>query len=287
MAQTTRERIIANRGRRKLSRAQIAAGFGGKRRRSSLRKPRRPHSHRTNARRRSNRRSNSGEIIGYTFAQPARKNKGRKKHMAAKHRKTYRRRARSNRSGHRRVNRMRSNAPRHHYYKQHRRRGSRSAYRRRRGNPGEMGMGRISDIAMNAVFVIAGAVGSKLLAQMVLGSNNTGVVGYAANAIAGGVLWFLAEKVMRNKTAANGVIAGTAVTIILRLMSDYTPFGQYLALSGFGDYQAQQFASPQVLVDPVGSAQIAPPNWFPAPIAAPAGGSGVGYLYGGSGDSLY
>jgi hypothetical protein len=144
-------------------------------------------------------------------------------------------------------------------------------------------MGRVSDIAINAVFVIAGALGSKLLTQMVLGSNNVGAVGYAGNAVAGGILWFLAEKIIKNRNAANGVIAGTAVQIILRLLNDYTPFGQYLALSGVGDYQAQQFASPQVLVDPYNSAQISPPNWFPPAVAMPAavGVKGVGELYGG------
>lgn len=155
----------------------------------------------------------------------------------------------------------------------------------RRRNPGE-GMGRISSIAINAVFVIVGAVGSKLLAQMVLGANNTGVVGYAANAIAGGAMWFVAEKVMHNKDAANGIIAGTAVEIILRLINDYTPFGSYVSGLGMGDYQAQAWLSPQVLVDPYKNATIQfPQGMLPAAVAMPAAvgvtSSGVGDLYGG------
>jgi len=149
-----------------------------------------------------------------------------------------------------------------------------------------MGMGNITGLAMNAVFVIAGAVGSKLLTQMVLGSNNVGVIGYAGNAVAGGVLWFLAEKVLKNRQAAHGVIAGTAVQIVLRLLSDYTPFGQYLALSGFGDYQAQSFVTPQVLVDPFNSAEIQIPPAYRALAAPMPVGKGMGSSsdYGGGGD---
>jgi hypothetical protein len=246
----------------------------------------RANSSRSNHRRRS--RSNKGEIIGYTFAQPARKNKGRT-HMAATKTSKKARRARYRKA---RANRVRKNAPRHHYYK-HRRKVRMNRGRRR--NPGMLGTGRLSSIAINAVFVIVGAVGSKLLAQMVLGTNNTGVVGYAANAIAGGAMWFVAEKVMHNTDAANGIIAGTAVEIILRLINDYTPFGSYVAGLGMGDYQAQAWLTPQVLVDPYKNANIQWPQGLlsavtpPPAVAMPASvgiQSGMGDLYGGK-SSLY
>ena len=116
----------------------------------------------------------------------------------------------------------------------------------------------------NAIFVIVGALGSKLGAQAVLGSNNVGVVGYAANAAAGFVLWFLAEKVMKSRAAAQGIVAGTLVQIILRIINDYTPFGSYVANLGMGDYQMQSFVIPQVLVDPWRNADIrVPPGWGP------------------------
>jgi riboflavin transporter FmnP len=130
--------------------------------------------------------------------------------------------------------------------------------------------GGVGNLAMNAVFVIAGAVGSKLLTQLVLGANNTGMVGYAGNAVAGGVMWFLAEKVLKNREAAKGVIAGTAVQIVLRLINDYTPFGSYVANLGMGDYQAQSFVTPQVLVDPFNSAEIQIPAAYRALAAVPA-----------------
>lgn len=281
MAQTVRERIIANKGKRKLTAKQIRF-FGTPKQKAALRATRRrSHSHRTNTARRSKRR-NKGEIIGYTFAQPAsRKNRG--KMAATKAKKTRKRRARS--GGHR-VNRRRNTGRRMNYVHHRRRRNP----GRRRRNPGE-GMGRISSIAINAVFVIVGAVGSKLLAQMVLGSNNTGIVGYAANAIAGGVMWFVAEKVMHNKDAANGIIAGTAVEIILRLINDYTPFGSYVSGLGMGDYQAQAWLTPQVLVNPYKDATIQWPQGLLSAVTPPPAatmpaqvGVGMGDLYGGSSD---
>jgi len=248
----------------------------------------RANSSRSNHRRRS--RSNKGEIIGYTFAQPAsRKNRGRK--MAA----TKTKRRRRARSGGHRVNRRRNTGRRRNFV-HHRRRGTmRRMNRGRRRNPGMLGTGRISSIAINAVFVIVGAVGSKLLAQMVLGTNNTGVVGYAANAIAGGAMWFVAEKVMHNTDAANGIIAGTAVEIILRLINDYTPFGSYVAGLGMGDYQAQAWLTPQVLVDPYKNANIQWPQGLLSAVTPPPAAvmpasvgiaSGMGDLYGGK-SSLY
>jgi len=183
-------------------------------------------------------------------------------------------------------NRARVNPARHHVVR-HRRRHRSNPGRRRyhvRRNPG---MGRITDIAINATFVIVGALGSKLLTQMVLGANNVGLIGYAGNAVAGGILWFVAEKFLKNKEAANGIVSGTAVQIILRLINDYTPFGQYVSSLGMGDYQAQAFVTPQVLVDPYNNATIAIPGpWQPQMLPAPAAasGSGVGDLYGGRSD---
>lgn len=207
-------------------------------------------------------RRNIGEIVGFSLASG---NPGRKAgHMKKKSAK------KSSRPRGYGASKYRSNPGR---------KGSHSVkhYRRRRGNPGMLG-GLGGDVT-NAVFVIVGALGSKLGAQAVLGSNNVGLIGYVANAAAGGILWFLTEKVMHNRAAASGVIAGTLVQIILRVINDYTPFGSYVAQLGMGDYQMQSFVTPQVLVDPWNSADIAiPPGWGPAaaPAALPAGTSAGG-----------
>lgn len=150
-----------------------------------------------------------------------------------------------------------------------------------RRNPGALGGGGLTNSITNALFVIVGALGSKLGAQAALGTNNTGPMGYFANAVAGGLLWFGASKLMHNKSASDGVISGTLVQIILRILNDFTPFGSYVNQLGMGDYQAQSFVTPQVLVDPLNSAQIkVPAGWAPKTVvmqaAAPMGSGGGG-----------
>jgi len=192
------------------------------------------------------------------------------------------------------TNRRRRHATRHNRRRHHRRRNPGSVsvtrfnrrhhHRRYRRNPG--GAGRLVDLGMTALFTVVGAVGSKLGTQMLLGANNVGLIGYAGNAAVGGVLWFIAEKFVHNKAAANGMIAGTAVQIVIRLINDYTPFGQYVSNLGVGDYQAQAFVTPQVLVDPYNSAQISIPAGWGAPAALPAAaGAGLsGSIYDGQGN---
>lgn len=252
------------------------------------------------------RKRNVGQILGFVL--PA-GNPGRKRGSMAKARKNRGRKAKSN-PGHRKHHRR---AAAHHTTHRRRRRTMNPGHRhhRRRRNPGMMG--GIGPAITNAVFVIVGALGSKVAAQAVLGSNNVGLTGYAGNAAAGGILWFLTEKVMKNRAAANGVVAGTLVQIILRVINDYTPYGSYVSGLGMGDYQMQSFVTPQVLTNPWKNADVQIPNgWgagapraaLPVPVAsagpkqmngspAPAGAmtaaagvSGFGGLYGGS-SSLY
>lgn len=220
--------------------------------------------------------ANPGQIIGFTLGNP-----GRKVSMANTKKKHH---PKSHMAG----------GYSHSKYKHNP--GHKQQHRATRRNPGMLG--GVGPLVTNALFVIVGALGSKLGAQVVLGTRNVGPVGYAGNAAAGGVLWFLAEKVMKNRNAATGIIAGTAVQIILRLINDYTPFGQYVAQLGMGDYQMQSFVTPQVLVDPWRSAEIAAPlspggvipASTPMPGIRPAGAPGApgapglgGGLYGGGG----
>jgi len=219
-------------------------------------------------------RRNPGEILGFTLGNPGRK-RGSSMAKRAKKSRGY---AKS---------RYKANPARKHH----------SKYRGRRHhrNPG---LGALTPMVTNAVFVIVGALGTKLATQAVLGTNNVGLVGYAGNAAAGGLLWFLTSKVMKNPAASSGVIAGTIVQIVLRIIHDYTPFGQYVAQLGMGDYQMQSFVTPQVLVDPWRNAEVAiPPGWAPrmlpppaaspaaaaAAAAAPAAGPGMSGLYGNGG----
>lgn len=299
MAETERHRTVANPGRRNrgvrrnMTAKQIRF-FGTKAQRARLRSG---GAKRSNKKRPSHRRrENAGShIVGYTLANSGRKRS--KKKMAAKKNRPRKNAGKGSHSHHAGYKtRKRANSRRRGGMRQNT--GRRPRYRRNAGTFSGSGIG---SIVTNAVFVIAGALGSKLLTQMVLGANNVGLIGYAGNAIVGGLMWFVTEKVMHNKTASAGVIAGTAVQIILRLINDYTPFGQYVSQLGMGDYQAQSFVTPQVLVDPYNSAQIRIPGaWLPPPpppptksvsgASAAAGvapaGAGMGDLYGGR-SSLY
>ena len=184
-----------------------------------------------------------------------------------------------------------SAGPRRHYSAGSRRHRSNPAPRHhRRKNPGGSA---VSGIVKTSVAVIGGAVGSKLGAQLVLGSSNTGVFGYLGNAVAGGILAWAAKAFKLGRDVSQGIIIGTAVQIILRVIGDYTQFGSYLSLSGMGDYMAANWVQPQRLTDALNGAMVEIPNgWggsmmLPAP--ATAGASMTG-LYDGSspyGGSLY
>jgi hypothetical protein len=252
---------------------------------------------------RARRVQNVGHIIGYALGNPA---ETRKKGMAKA--KKYQRKNTAKKSHHSGGKRKYANPGKMQmHYK-----------RRRTANPGMSSS--VTELVTSAVFVILGALGSKLGAQAVLGTNNTGVMGYAGNAAVGAALWFITEKLMKNRAASSGIISGTIVQILLRVINDYTPFGSYVAQLGMGDYQMQSFVTPQVLVDPLNDARIAiPDGWggnsnggghgggrtagiVPAntpmmlsakanssPAAAPAapGTSGVGSLYDVGGGGLY
>lgn len=158
--------------------------------------------------------------------------------------------------------------------------------RRGRRNPGGGGVG---DLAYTSIFIILGAVGSKLATQAVLQAKNTGLIGYAGNAAATFLLSFVASKFMRNPAAARAIAAGGAVQIVLRLISDYTPLGQYTAQLGLGDYQASNFVTPQRYVDALNGSMVElPPGWAPTTVVQPAPAhAGVAGLYDSRGTSLY
>lgn len=301
MAETQRVRIVANKGRRarrNMSAKQIRF-FGTKAQRAALKTNRSKHRKRSTAKRTAAKRTrraaprrraavkqNAGEIVGYTLQKPNRgtKRSSRKPakkgtHKMATTKKARRRSAGSGPKKHRRRRTVRHNTG-------HRRRST-------RGNPG---MASIGPLITTSAFALAGAAASKIIPQMVLGASNTSWVGYAANALTGFLLYLAAEKVLKNHTAATGVAIGTAVMIMDRMINDMTPFGSYLSGAGFGDYQAQAFVTPQVLVDPYNSAQIRIPGpWQPTPApmsptkaaaAVGVGSYGGNQLYGG-GSPIY
>lgn len=284
--------------RRRLTPAQIQAGFGGARRREALK--------RTNSAKRAKRRApaikahstrsrprrmvrNPGEILGLTLANPATPRKKKKgKTMAKTSRKNSgSRRPRKSTTRHNRSGHFMTAALKHHRRRSTRRNPApRSRRRSVRRNPGERG--GVSGLFTNALFVIAGAVGSKVITQAVLRDKNTGIMGYVGNGATGVALSLLASKAMKNRAAGHAILAGSVVQIVLRAIGDYTPFGKYVQNLGMGDYLASNWVTPQRYTDALNSANVeTPQGWAPTTVvAAPGKGPGMaGYtsLYSNSG----
>lgn len=223
--------------RRKLSAKQIKAGFGGKRRKAAAKSSRPKHRARTRPnpprkkrrvtakaapvkRRkravaktspRKRRKNPTPMIISWAAGNPA---GGRKVAKKSKKRATAKRR----------TNAGRRSAP-----KKVMRRA------RRRSNPGSLGSPM--NWVQGGAGVVAGVVGARVLPQMLLGASNTGPMGYAANAAAAVGLGFLTNMLFpRNTVLATAVVAGGFATLLSRVLTDKTPFGAQLSLSGLGDY---------------------------------------------------
>lgn len=204
-------------------------------------------------------RKNPGELIAITLGNPARK-RGKKTMARARRRKTNPSRRRHSTAGRRR--KTMNAAPR----RRHSRRsnpGRRSMRRSgRRSNPGQIGT-----IVQQGLAVVAGAVSTKLATQAVLGTSNTGLMGYAGNAVATALAAYGTHMVTKNKAIAQGVVVGGVVQIILRVINDYTPYGSFLSLQGLGDYQVANFPTPSWY--PNGLKSASPANPWPQ-VAAPA-----------------
>ena len=188
-----------------------------------------------------------------------------------------RRRRKSSASSGRRVRRRRSVANPHHRRRRRtmsnpapRRRSRRNyGHRRRtnrRRNPGFSGGGFSHDI-MQAVAAFGGFFGSKLATQLVMGAGNTGVAGYMGNAAATAALAIIAGVFPPTKKLVTMIVAGGAIQIISRVLSDNTAFGTLTSQLGVGDYQMQNFVTPQRLIDPLNSAAIEIPSGWGAPPA--------------------
>jgi len=102
-------------------------------------------------------------------------------------------------------------------------------------------------------------------------------MGYAANAVATGLLAWGSHMVTKDKSISQGVLLGGAVQIILRVINDYTPYGSLLSLSGMGDYQVANFPTPSWYANGLQSANPTNP-WpqaLPAPAAVNSSGAGM------------
>lgn len=122
-----------------------------------------------------------------------------------------------------------------------------------------------------ALGVTAGALGSKIGAQVVLGTKNTGAMGYAGNAAAGGALAWAAHAFLKKPVITQSILVGTAVQILLRVIGDYSLVGQYSTQIGVGDYMVSNFVTPQRLPDPKSAMVQIPQGWAPTQVVSTKG----------------
>lgn len=155
------------------------------------------------------------------------------------------------------------------------RRRRRNAYygRRRRRNPA---LGGITPFVTGAAWAIGGGVGTRMITQAVLGNQNQGWLGYGGNLLAAFALGAAAQMATRNRSTRNFVILGGVIATLQRVLTDMTPIGKRLALSGMGDYMVQGFLTPQRLVNGLHSAQIEYPPQVRPPVVVQTNAAGEG-----------
>ena len=131
----------------------------------------------------------------------------------------------------------------------------------RRSNPGIAGF-NTNELIKLAAGAAAGVVASKYVTQMVLGSSNSGPMGYAGSAVVTIALGWAAHKFV-GKDAATGVIAGGLGALALRIFQENVS-GTSTSMSGLGD---PDMAAIGVGMGEYRSAVISTPAAFGAPVA--------------------
>ncbi len=110
---------------------------------------------------------------------------------------------------------------------------------RAKRNPSLSGIiGSPKEILISAVAGTAGFVASSQIPQLILQANNTGPMGYAANA-ATGVAITLAAGAFAGPVAGRAAMVGSLVMLVDRLITEnLSSIGPYLTISGVGDATA-------------------------------------------------
>jgi uncharacterized membrane protein YuzA (DUF378 family) len=129
------------------------------------------------------------------------------------------------------------------------------SHRRRSSNPGLFA--GTSSILKSGFYALVGLVATRQIPQMVLGAQNTGIMGYLANIAVTVVGAMIAGKMFGSEVAKAFGIGGGIYTVNRVLTDNMSPVGKVLSLSGIGDYTA------------LGDIQ---PGYFPLPV--PTNGAG-------------
>lgn len=183
------------------------------------------------------RKPNPGEIIAMTLGNPARRKK-------VAHTKRRRSTSRKSYAGHHRRPKKQKkhqhhNPARHRVYNRARRH-----HHRRMMNPAGH---RWGDIFVLGGGALVGSTLSSAGTQLVLGSSNSGVMGYGANLVATFLLSWVGGMVVRNKSFQAGILAGGIGALMRRIIADYSLLGGYTSQLGMGDYLVSNWVTPQRL----------------------------------------
>jgi hypothetical protein len=118
-----------------------------------------------------------------------------------------------------------------------------------------------------------GSVGATTLPNMILGSSNTGLMGYAATIAATGLLAWAGHAFVKKPVVTSGIIAGGVGALIRRVIQDYSLLGSYTSSLGMGDILTDfNFNTPQTIA--AGQRTLNNPYAMPA-LAAPANVQGA------------
>jgi hypothetical protein len=168
----------------------------------------------------------------------------------------------------RRRRRNKSYRSRNRKHSSHKARNPRGAFRRRhhRRNPADLAGFNAKQLLKLAGGATVGVVGSKYLAQTILGGSNAGTMGALAQGIATVALGWVTAKL--DKEVATGVIAGGLGVTLWSLIQQYTGTGGNM--SGLGDPEMARF------LGDFKPGSMAVPAMFssPAPLPTPSQASG-------------
>lgn len=136
-----------------------------------------------------------------------------------------------------------------------------------------------SSILKGGFYALLGLVVARQAPQMVLGTRNTGLIGYIANIAATVIASMIGSRFLGGDAGKYMLVGGGVYVVNRALQDNLSPVGKVLSLSGMGDYnslgdiRSGYFPLP---VPTMANGMPIIPNEIRAVAPAPAGSKGVG-----------
>lgn len=104
-----------------------------------------------------------------------------------------------------------------------------------RRNPDLMGvLNKPLEVLKHGLYATGGMLAARQLPQLLLGTRNQGIVGYVANVVVAIVAGIIASAAF-GPAAGGSVMVGGGLYTVIRGLTEQTPLGKHLQLSGVGD----------------------------------------------------